>query len=139
MKSRLRLPLLAVCLLLLACPSAWAQPAYKNDVRPNLKPQATLELDGAAVKRSAVKDDPGFRLQYHFKKDGKTVAVAEARASERVDVPTKDAGTYTVVLEVFYPAYRGGTQQKGEYKPVSNVVTFSVEPGGSIKVIPDKP
>jgi hypothetical protein len=126
---------LSICVLGLAA-SVQAQPAYKNDVRPNLKPQATLQLDGAAVQRSAVKDDPGFRLQYHFKKDNKTAAVAEARSGDKTDIPLKEAGTYTVVLEVFYPAYKGGTQQKGEYKPISNVLTFRIEAGAPIKVVP---
>lgn len=112
---------------------ARAQPTYKLDVRPNLKPQATLELDGAMLKRSVVRDDPGFRLQYHFKKDGKTSTLVEGRSSDKVAVPA-EPGAYTVVLEVFYPAYKGGTQPKGEYKPISNVLTYRVEPGP--KVVP---
>jgi hypothetical protein len=44
-----------------------------------------------------------------------------------VDLPQKEAGTYSVVLELFYPAYRGGTQQKGEFKPISNVLTYRIE------------
>src|SRR5579871_1885624 len=106
-----------------------AQPTYKLDVKPHLKPLATLKLVGARLNRSAVQDDPGFRLQYHFRKDGKTVATVQARAHPAVDILQKMAGTYTVVLELFYPAYRGGTQQKGEFKPISNVVTFRIELG----------
>ena len=119
----------AVCLLLgLAAPLA-AQPTYKNEVKPDLKPLATLQLQGAQLTRSAVTDDPGFRLQYHFKKDDKTAATAEARAATTLDLPIKEAGTYTVVLELFYPAYKGGTEQKGAFKAVSNVVKFRVEAG----------
>jgi hypothetical protein len=106
-----------------------AQPTYQLDVKAHLKPLATLTLKGAKLSRSAVKDDPGFRLQYHFQKAGKTVAVVEARSNPVVDVPPKAAGTYTVVLELFYPAYKGGILQKGQFKAVSNVLTFRVEPG----------
>jgi hypothetical protein len=134
------LGLLAFSLLLCCYPRARAQPTYKLEVKPDLKPEAKLRLDGARLTRSAVKDDPGFRLQYDFKKDGKTVATAEARAAETLDIPQKDAGTYTVVLELFYPAYKGGTQQKGEFKPISNVLTFRVEPGAKagdpVKLVP---
>src|SRR5437588_13944 len=63
----------AVALLLCCCPYLAAQPTYRLEVRPFVKPRATLTLDGTKVKRSAVKDDPGFRLQYHIKKDGKTL------------------------------------------------------------------
>src|SRR5437660_6514182 len=91
---------------------AAAQPTYKLDVKANLKPQATLQLDGARIARSAIKDDPGFRLQYHFKQEGKTLATVEARSQPTVDLPQKAPGTYSVVLELFYPAYKGGTQQK---------------------------
>jgi hypothetical protein len=114
---------------LLVPPSANAQPTYKLDVKPDLKPRATLSLDGNRVVRTAVTDDPGFRLQYHFKKDGKTLATPEARAETRVEAPVKEPGTYAVVLELFHPAYKGGTAQKGEFKPVSNVLMFRAEAG----------
>jgi hypothetical protein len=118
-----------VVAFLLVPPSAEAQPTYKFDVKPDLKPRATLALDGNRVVRTAVTDDPGFRLQYHFKKDGKTLATPEARAETRVVAPVKEPGAYTVVLELSHPAYKGGTAQKGEFKPVSNVLTFRVEAG----------
>jgi len=106
-----------------------AQPTYKLGVKPDLKPLATLKLEGSTLKRTEVQDDPGFRLQYHFKKDGKTAVAVEARTGDTLAVPLKDAGTYTVVLELFYPAYKGGAAQKGEFKPVSHVLTLRVEPG----------
>ncbi|MBY0525962.1 MAG: hypothetical protein K2R98_21390 [Gemmataceae bacterium] len=112
-----------------------AQPTYKLSVKPDLKPLATLQLEGAKISRTDLKDDPGFRLQYHFKKDGKSLAQVEARTSDKLDVPQKEAGTYTVVLELFYPAYKGGTAQKGEFKTVSNVLTYKVEPAAK----PDEP
>jgi hypothetical protein len=108
-----------------------AQTAYKLGVKPDLKPLATLKIDGSKIVRTDVADDPGFRLQYHFKKDGKTVAQAEARANETLDVPQKEAGTYTVVLELFYPAYKNGTATKGGFKPISNVLTYKVEAGAA--------
>jgi hypothetical protein len=131
----LRLPRPPARLVLALVTAAWlatsaaAQPTYKLDVKPDLKPQATLTLDGGRLTRSALKDDPGFRLQYHFKKDGKDLDTAEARSNPTLDVPQKEAGTYTVVLDLFYPAYKGGTAQKGEFKAVSNVLTYRVEPG----------
>ena len=120
--------------MLLARP-ALAQPTYKLGVKPDLKPLATLKLEGPRLKRSDLHDDPGFRMQYHFKKDGKTAAEVEARATPDLAVPLKEAGTYTVVLELFYPAYKGGGARKGEFKAVSNVVTFKWEPGAK----PDQP
>jgi hypothetical protein len=114
---------------------ATAQPAYKLGVKPDLKPLATIQFEGNTLKRSEIQDDPGFRLQYHFKKEGKTVAQIAARAATSVEVPLKEAGMYTVVLELFYPAYKGGTAQKGEFKPISNVLTLKVEGGEK----PDEP
>src|SRR5690349_11071944 len=99
---------LALGLLVVAVPRAVAQPTYKLDVKPNLKPLATLKLEGTRITRTPLKDDPGFRLLFHFKKGGKSVTTVEGRSSVTVDVP-KDAGTYTVVLELFYPAYKGGS------------------------------
>jgi hypothetical protein len=126
--------LTAVVVVAVASP-ARSQTVYKTVVKPDLKPLATLKIDGLKIARTEVADDPGFRLQYHFKKDGKTVGLVEARSSESLDVPQKEAGTYTVVLELFYPGYKTGTGQKGEFKPISNVLTYKVEPGAK----PDDP
>ncbi len=120
--------------VLFAAPAA-AQPTYKLGVKPDLKPLATLKFEGNVLKRTDVQDDPGFRLQYHFKKDAKTVTQVDARATPDAAVPLKEAGTYTVVLELFYPAYKGGGAQKGEFKPISSVLTFRWEPGAT----PDQP
>src|SRR5262249_55497101 len=107
-----------------------AQPTYKLDVKPDLKPLATIKLEGAKVTRGDLADDPGFRLQYHVKAaDGKTVMTSDARSNPAVELPVKDAGSFTIVLELFHPAYKGGTGQKGEFKPVSNVLHYKVEEG----------
>jgi hypothetical protein len=130
--TRQRLGMLAVlstCAMLAFAGKSAAQPTYKLGVKPDLKPLATLKLDGSKIQRTEIDDDPGFRLQYHFKKDGKTLAVAAARGHETLPVPQKEAGTYTVVLELFYPGYKVGTVQKGEFKAISNVLTYQVEPG----------
>jgi hypothetical protein len=126
---------LAIAAGVLCVRPAVAQPTYKLGVKPDLKPLATLKFDGDQLKRSDLSDDPGFRMQYHFKKDGKSAAEVEARATPELKVPLKEAGTYTVVLELFYPAYKGGGAQKGEFKAVSNVLTFKWEPGAR----PDQP
>jgi hypothetical protein len=122
-----------------------AQPTYKLDVKPHLKPLATLTVKDGKLTRTAIVDDPGFRLQYHFK-DGKSSTVMNARAGTTLAIPQNTPGTYTVVLEMFYPAYKGGTGQKGEFKPVSNVIQFRVEAGARptdpVKVVlvePPKP
>jgi hypothetical protein len=115
-------------------PVVLGQPTYKLDVKPHLKPLATLKLDGTKITRTDLQDDPGFRLQYHFQKDGKTVATVEARSAASLDLPQKEAGIYTVVLELFYPAYKGGNQQKGGFRPVSNVLRYRVEAGDPVKV-----
>jgi hypothetical protein len=124
---------LAVVAWLTAAAAAMAQPTYKLDVKPHLRPWATLRLDGLRLMRSAVEDDPGFRLQYHFRKDGKTIATLEARASRAIAVPRSEPGVYTVVLELFFPAYKGGTEQKGVFKPVSNILTYRMEAGSPAK------
>jgi hypothetical protein len=126
--------LAAAALLCLAARAA-AQPAYKVEVKPDLKPLATLKVEDNRVVRSELADDPGFRLQFVFKKDGKTVAEVEARSRTAAEPPA-ESGDYTVVLELFYPAYKGGAAQKGEYKPVSNVLAIRVEAGPPVKVTP---
>src|SRR5260370_1368140 len=111
-------PLLALGL----APDIAAQPTYKLDVKPDLKPLATVELKAGQFVRSEVRDDPGFRLQYHFKKDGKTLALVDARAQPSASPPALTPGTSPVVLELFYPNYTGGMAPKGMYKPVSDVL-----------------
>jgi len=111
-------------------PDLAGQPTYKLDVKPHLNPLSTLKLDASRVTRTELTDDPGFRLQWHIKQaDGKSVAVTDARAVAVLDLPVKTAGTFSVVLELFYPAYKGGPAQKGEFKPVSNVLTYKVDAG----------
>jgi hypothetical protein len=132
--------LLAACLALCGLGGvAPAQPTYKLEVKPDLKPRATLKVEAGRVVRSAVADDPGFRLQYHFKKDGKALAVVEARSQPAVAPPATAPGTYTVVLELFYPAYKGGPGPRGQYRPISNVLTFRVEPGTPPRIVPVEP
>jgi hypothetical protein len=121
--------LTSVLLLFLCGSYLAAQPTYRLEVRPFVKPQASLTLEGSKVKRSMVKDDPGFRLQYHIKKDGKTLSTVEARSQPALDLPQKDAGTYSVVLELFYPTYKPGNAQKGQFKAISNVLTYRLTPG----------
>jgi hypothetical protein len=106
---------------------ALAQPTYKLDVKSDLAPRAALTLSGDTLTRTAVRDDPGFRLQYHFRKEGKTVATVNARGEERIRLPSVEPGTYSVVLELFHPGYKGGTGLKGQFKPVSDVLTYRVE------------
>ncbi len=118
---------LAAVLVAAAAGPTLAQPTYRLDAKRDLKPRATLALAGDKLTRSAVTDDPGFRLQFHFRKEGKTLATIEARAEATVPLPRTDPGTYTVVLELFHPAYRGGTASKGEFKPISEVLTFKIE------------
>jgi hypothetical protein len=130
--------LIASVAWLLVTGAAVAQPTYKLDVKPELRPRATLRLAGKQVGRSALTDDPGFRLQFHFKKDGKSVAVIEARSKDAVDLPA-EAGVYTVVLELFHPAYKGGTAQKGEFRPVSPVLAYRVEAGNPLRIVPLPP
>ncbi|MBL8798296.1 MAG: hypothetical protein JNM56_30660, partial [Planctomycetia bacterium] len=90
--------------------------------KPDLLPQAALSLEGGKVVRSELSEDPGFRLQYHVMKDGKSLAVVDARSAASLDLPAAP-GTYIVTLELFYPGYKTGTVQKGNFKAVSNVLT----------------
>jgi hypothetical protein len=134
MRSRLA-PLAALIVALSFAVSTRAQPTYKLDVKPDLKPIATLQLESKQITRSKVLDDPGFRLQFHIRQDGKTVATIEARSQTTVDVPKLDPGVYTVTLELFYPAYKGGTAQKGVFKAISNELTYRVESADRIVLI----
>src|SRR5262245_6714654 len=110
-RQRLTLP---AALLLLALPSAaLAQPTYKRERKPHVKPLATLKLDGDKLSRTDLQDDPGFRLQYRFVKEGKELTTVDARANPTLALPHRDPGTYSVVLEVFHPAYKGGSGQRG--------------------------
>src|SRR5437899_9487909 len=95
---------IAACLAF-AGPAA-AQPTYKLDAKRDLKPRATLSLADGKVTRSAVTDDPGYRLQFKFEKDGKTIATADARAEASVALPSTEVGTYTVTLELFHPSHK---------------------------------
>jgi len=124
----------ALALLLLIGPVALAQPTYRLDVRGDLKPLATLSVNGERIRRSAVKDDPGFRLQFHFQKEGKTIATIDARADEAVVPPSLEPGVYTVALELFHPGYKGGTGIKGQFKAVSETLTYRIEPGKPVKI-----
>lgn len=134
---RLAVLSLPVALLWLGLPtSALAQPTYKLGVYTHVKPLATLKLDGNKLSRTEVKDDPGFRLQYHFLKEGKELATIDARANPTLELPHKEAGTYTVALEVFYPTFKG-SGQKGEFKAVSNVISYRLQagPNGTMQVV----
>ena len=133
--------LLVVTVLLHALPApVQAQPTYKLDVKTHLKPLATLKLEGNSLTRTELEDDPGFRLQYHIKQpDGKSILTVEARSSARLDLPIQTTGTFIATLELFYPGYKGGTGQKGEFKPISNVLTYKVEAGKITLIEPPMP
>jgi hypothetical protein len=118
-----------VLLTWLAPSAAFAQPTYKLDVKADLQPRAVLTLAGDRISRSALSDDPGFRLQYHFKKDGKSLLVVEARSKTAVEALAAEPGVYAVVLELFYPNYKGGNVTKGEFRAVSSVLVYRVEAG----------
>jgi hypothetical protein len=132
-------PLIALTAVLFLTATVQAQPTYKLDVKPDLKPIALVSLDGKQIAHSPVLDDPGFRLQFHVQQNGKTVATIEARSRSKVDVPKLDPGVYTVTLELFYPAYKGGAAQKGEFKAISNVLTYRVESAEKIVVVNPPP
>src|SRR5262245_47466207 len=91
-------PCAALLLGLLLAQPGQAQPTYKNDVRAHLNPKATLQLAGTRLSRTEVQDDPGFRLQYHFKKAGASVTTVEARSNPGLDIPTPEPAVYTVAL-----------------------------------------
>jgi hypothetical protein len=115
--------------------AALAQPTYKLDVRPYLQPRATITLKGTNLTRSAVKDDPGFRLQYHIKKGDKTVETINARGKASIDIPIKETGVHSVALELFFPGYKTGNVTRGEYRAVSNVLYYNVRRPGEASQI----
>src|SRR5581483_2681545 len=115
-----------------------AQPTYKLGVQENLVPAAEITLKGKMLSRSAVNNDPGFNLQYHFYKDGKPLESINARAKAAVEVPMKDSGLFAVVLEVFYPAYKGGPGPRGQFRAVSNILAYKVA-GDKIEAVNSVP
>ncbi|MFO0967722.1 MAG: hypothetical protein U0793_19340 [Gemmataceae bacterium] len=119
---------------------AAAQPTYKLGVDSHVYPGAVLKLEGARLSRGAVKDDPGFRLQFHVLKDGKSLQTKNARLEDAIDLPTKEPGDYAAVLELFYPAYKGGSETKGQFKAISPYLLYNVSaPGGPIKTLTREP
>jgi hypothetical protein len=126
---------LSMLLALIAAGPLLAQPTYKLDVKPDLQPRATLQLSGTKITRSALSDDPGFRLQIHFRKDGKTVGTINARTTESVDLPSTEAGVYTVAVELFYPNYKGGDAQKGEFRAVSSTLVYRIDQGTPPRIV----
>lgn len=131
--QRMRFPL-ALLIVLAGLASASAQPAYKLGVRPEFAPKAEIKLEGSRVVRTPVANDPGFRLLWHIKKDGKSVATIEARSSSGAELPIQEDGTYTVSLELFFPTFKTGNAQKGEFKAISNALTCQRE-GGQWKLV----
>lgn len=132
------------CWLVLACflpvPAVQAQPTFKLGVGPHLHPAAVLKLTGNRLERSAVKDDPGFRLQFHVLRNGKSYLTSDARLSVFLELPNKESGDYAAVLELFYPAYKAGKEQKGQFKAISPFVVYQVPaPGTPVKVLAPTP
>src|SRR5262245_58333831 len=123
----------------------FGQGTYKLEVKTQLKPAAVLSLEGMKIQRSALKDDPGFRLQFTFKKGDKPLKSLEARGAESVDLPDQAPGTYSVTLELFHPGYKSGTVQKGQFRQASNELNYELKapakPGAppQIKLIGNKP
>src|SRR5262249_4967122 len=123
----------AFALLVLPALAA-AQPTYRLGVDAHVFPSAVLKLEGARLSHGPVKDDPGFRLPFHILKDGKSLLTQNARLDDAIDLPTKDAGDYAAVVELFYQAYTGGSETKGQSKAISPYVLYTVgAPGGTIK------
>lgn len=137
--NRLRLWMSFIGVMVWGMEALHAQGTYKLEVKPNLKPSAILSLEEGQVRRSALKDDPGFRMEFTFKKDGKTLKIIQARGTDRVDLPDKTPGVYSAVLELFYPSYKGGNEQKGKFQPASNELIYEVkapaQAGGQVQVV----
>jgi hypothetical protein len=121
--------ILAALIGLASLTTASAQPAFKLGVRPEFAPKAEIKLEDGRVVRTAVANDPGFRLLINIKNDGKSVATIEARSAASIDLPIKEPGNYTVALELFFPTFKTGGAQKGEFKTISNVLACKFEDG----------
>lgn len=93
-----------------------------------LNPKATLKLEGRTVTRSDIARDPGYRIQWHVKKDGKTVAQVNARPDKSYAHADASAGKYTIVLELFFPEYKATSKDsKGLFKPISDEVSYAID------------
>ena len=79
------------------------------------------------------------RLADGLERVDRGLATIEARSQAKVDVPKLVPGVYTVTLELFYPTYKGGTAQKGEFKAISNELTYRVESAEKIVVVNPPP
>ena len=113
--------------------TARAQATFPMKIKrvEELNPKATLKLEGRAVTRSDIARDPGYRIQWHVKKDGKTVAQVNARPEKSYTHADASAGKYTIVLELFFPEYKATSKDsKGLFKPISNEVSYTI--GGPV-------
>ncbi|MBI3462290.1 MAG: hypothetical protein HY000_04410 [Planctomycetes bacterium] len=131
MKRRIAVTVSVGILWLAAAEAAYAQARFPFTLKKveDLGPKAEIKLEGKKIIRSAVTRDPGFRLQWRVKEGDKTVAEVNARRSKELLPELKEPGTYTVVLELYYPVYKPTSDRKGEYRPISNVLEYKVEAG----------
>ena len=107
----------------------YAQATFPMKIKrvEELNPRATLKLEGRTVTRTNITKDPGYRIQWHVKKDGKTVAQVNARPDKTYTHPDAAPGKYTVVLELYFPEYKATSKEsKGLFKPISNEVAYEI-------------
>ena len=93
-------------------------------------PLAELRVDGKKIVRSDVDNDWGLRLQWKVMKDGKQVAVSNARVGDTFEPADLKPGKYDVVLEMWkYVSYKKDAKREfvdSKYVEVSNKVSITV-------------
>lgn len=93
-------------------------------------PQATINLDGRRLTRTAVTNDWGLRLQWEIKRNGQVVATVNARTGLAYEHPDTAPGNYEVVLQMWrYVNYAKNPQGEftaSRFIDVSNRVTYTI-------------
>ena len=93
-------------------------------------PHAAIRLEGRRLIRTEVSNDWGLRLQWEIRRDGRVVALVNARPDLAYEHPDTAPGTYEVVLQkwryVNYAKNPAGEFTTSTFMVISNRVTYTI-------------
>jgi len=93
-------------------------------------PHAAIHLEGRRLIRSEVSNDWGLRLQWEIRRDGRVVALVNARPDLAYEHPDTAPGTYEVVLQMWryvnYAKNPTGEFTTSAFITISNRVTYTI-------------
>ncbi|WP_020475460.1 hypothetical protein [Zavarzinella formosa] len=93
-------------------------------------PKAELRLEGRKVVRTPVANDWGLRLQWVVTRDGKVIAMPNARLGDTLEHPDKTPGKYEVVLQMWkyvnYKKNADGEFTDSKFIDISNKVAYTI-------------